>query len=493
MFKRRKGESALSLIFMIFISCAAQIVSVMKSSVVAGTFGASEAMDAYHFANSIISLLFGIVASGIPTIILPSYVKKQDRKGIDAFITLIYGSLFIFIALLIAFRYQIVYVFTDRSEMFANIACNALLVLAFCQYLNSVLGITSAYFQSKGHLNIPKIINLLSQMVVLLLLMIRNTDDIYEYIWIIGSGLVINFILDVVIAICVGWRFKPCFQWKNSVTKDLLKVFAPIMFSSGVYQLTLFIDSMVASNLDEGKLTILNYSNMIVNMISSLIIGNMLIYIYPKLIRRLSDGENQPYFWNQTTFFHFVVCMLFVGFVTVGKEGIALLFQRGLFDENTTLYVYAGAVLYIFGLQFNIIRDMLYRYFYCLGNTRIPAKNSLIASIANVALSIFLAQFMGLFGIILGTVLSTVLSLVMILARFHKKEKIDHSFLSALARYLKNILAGAVTIGIVLLAKQLFTIDNYFVAIAVYGVETVAIYLGITLLINKRTIKAIKE
>ncbi len=491
--EKESKSSVWSLVFMILISCISQVLTIMKSSLVAGNFGATEVMDAYNFANSIFSLVFGIAAAGIPTIILPAYVKKQDRKGIDAFITCIYGALLIFIILVMIFRFQIVYTFTNRSELFVEIACNVMLILAFCQFLSSISNITVAYFQAENRFNTPKIISLFSQLVVLAFLVIRNPTNIIEYAWIMGIGVVFTFLIDLIVACRFGWRYRPNLNWRNDELKGMLRIFVPTLMSSGAYQITLFTDSLIASNLAAGKLTILNYANTIVGMVNSLIIANILTFIYPKLIKKLSAGKEQPYFWKQTVAFHAVIWLLFVGIIAVGREGIALLFQRGLFDSEATKQVYFGVVLYASGLQFNVIRDMLYRYFYCLGNTKIPAQNSIIVSVSNVVFSVLLAQFMGFYGIILGTVLSTVISLSTILIRFHKHEKLDKCFGITCFRFFKNMAAGILTIAVVLLTKYFLPIDNNIVAILIFGMESVLIYLGILLLINKRAVLALKE
>ncbi len=487
--RTKEKDNILSLVFMVVISCVTQVATVMKSSIVAGTFGASESMDAYNFANSVLSFVFGIIASGVPTVILPAYVNKKDRKGIDTFITVLYGVLLLFIAAIILLRYRIVYLFTNRSEMFANIACNALLIISFFQYLSSFTGITTAYFQNRGKYNAPKIINLFAQLVVLLCLILKKDISIYEYMLVLCLGILINFVIDTAYAVVDGWRFVPRLCLKNEVTVGLLRTFFPIVFSSSVYKLSLFVDSMIASNLDEGKLTVLNYSNMIVGMVNSLIIGNILIYVYPKLIKKLKDGENQGYFWQQTSFFHMIVCLLIVGFFAVGEEGIALLFQRGLFDASSTRLVFCGALIYMLGQQFNIVRDLVYRYFYCMGNTKVPATNSVIVSVTNIAVSLVLVYFMGFYGIIIGTVVASAFSTVMIVIRFNKHIKLDNSFKRFILKYVKNIAAAAITAIAVFATKNAFPVGNAFLSIALFGAETVVLYLAIVFAINRDALR----
>lgn len=491
--KREMGHNHWSLIFMILLSCILQVATLMKSSIVAGVFGASEDMDAYNFANSIYSFLFGVVASGIPTIILPAYVRKKDRGGIDSFITLIYGSLLLFVAFILLTRYQIVHTFTNRNEVFGNIACSALLILAVPQYLSSFSGITTAYLHHKGKYNTPKIINLFTQIVILLILILHKDMDIYDYIIIISLGMLITFVLDTANALGAGWRFVPKLSLKNEVTTELLHIFIPILFSSSVYKLSLFVDSWIASNLEEGKLTLLNYSNMIVGMVNTLIIGNILTYIYPKLIKRLKDCNDQAYFWNQVSFFHMIVCLLTVGFFAVGKEGIALLFQRGLFDVNATKYVYLGALIYMSGQQFNLVRDMVYRYFYCMGNTKIPAQNSVFVSVVNIIISLALVYFWGFFGIIVGTVVASMVSTVAIMIRFHKVIKLNKTFKEFVYRYIKNNAAMLVTGIIVLTTKVFLNIEGELVAGLLFGVETVLIYAVLIFVTNRHVLCSVMD
>ena len=122
-----------------------------------------------------------------PTIVIPSYVKKEKRECIDSFLTITYSLLFIIIVLILLFRYQMIGIFTNRDEMFVNIACNVLIVLLLSQYVMSITDITVAYFQCNGNYNVPKIINLFSQLIVIILLILIKNFSIYGYAIIISD------------------------------------------------------------------------------------------------------------------------------------------------------------------------------------------------------------------------------------------------------------------------------------------------------------------
>lgn len=482
----------LSLIIMILISFITQILSLLKSSIVAGSFGAGEAMDAYNLANNIVTFLFGFVASGISTIIIPEYSNKRNKKAVNTFITVIYGVVFLVIALMIALRIHIVGLFHNRGEMFTNLVANVLIVLLLAQYLSSIANITVAYFQCEGKYNIPKIISLIFQILVIVALLIFKEINIVQYTVIVAAGLVFNFLFDTALALKSGWRYKPTFLFDEN-TKTLFKRFLPIIVSTGVYRLTLMIDTTISSFLDTGKLSILSYSSQISSMVDAVLIGNLTIYLYPQITKRITEDGYQKQFWKSTATLHAIVCLVSAGFLTVGHEGVALLFQRGAFNANASKMVYIGASIYIVGQQTSVIRDLIYRYFYAIGDTKTPGINSIIVSISNIVISLILVKLIGFYGIIIGTVLASLVSLGIIFIWFKKKIGFNESIFAILGRYLMSTIVFAITVGLVYLTKYFIPISNNLISLLVYGVETLILYLTISLLINRKTLLNIKN
>lgn len=489
----KKYRNSLSLVMMIVLTCVTQVFTLLKSSMVAGNFGTSMEMDAYNFANSIVSFIFGFVAAAISTVVIPSYVNKRHSKEVDSFITGVYGIIALVITLIIIFRFQIVGVFTNKGEMYLNIACNILLILMMTNFLYSITNVTAAYFQCIEKYNIPKILNLVTQMFVVGALIVFRDINIIQYTIILSAGFLINFIIDIIVAIKCGWRYKPSFSFRSEETKKLFKMFTPIILSTGVYKLSLVIDSTIASRLGTGQLSVLSYSSQIVNMVNSILIGNLLIYSYPKIVRRIKTGESQKRFWEQVSFFHLVVCLVIAGIATVGHEGIALLFEHGNFNSAATDAVFACLLIYISGQQFNVIRDLVYRYFYALGDTKVAASNSVLVSVVNITVSIILVNILGLYGIIIGTVFATVVSFIRILMKFKKKVGFEVSTRKLTFSLLSNILIASVSVGVVYLTKMFIPVDSVLLSIILFGTETLAVFMGLTFLLKRNILSIIKN
>ncbi|MDO4466477.1 MAG: lipid II flippase MurJ [Bacillota bacterium] len=486
-----KYKSLISLAIMIIITFGSQICTLLKSSLVAATFGATSAMDAYNFANSIASFLFCFFSAAMSTIVIPRYVQKDSKKEINTFITIIFCLIGIIIFTVAILRYQIIGIFSNREEIFVNIACNILLILLFSNYLNTITGITAAYFQCEGRYNIPKVINLVSQIAVLICLLFLKNLSIYQYAFIMASGVLINFIFDVGIAFKLGWRYRPEFLLNSPETKKLFKLFLPIVFSTGIYQLSLIIDSTIAARLDEGMLTILSYSTQISGMINSIIIGNLLVYLYPKIVKRIKENNNKVVFWNQVSFFHLIICLIITGYFAVGHEGVTLLFGHGKFGAYETYSVFVGSLIYVVGQQTNIVRDLIYRYFYAIGDTKTAATNSLLVSAVNITVSLILVKVIGFYGIILGTVIASFVSLVRIFIQYKKKIGLGIPISRILNTLLLNIIISLLTISVVSISKMILHIDSNFIRILFFGVETVLIFCGFSYLLKKKEISSV--
>ena len=487
----KKNKYDLRLIIMIFISFVTQILSLLKSSVVAGIFGTSDSMDAYNLANSIVSFVFGFVASGISTIIIPEYANNRSKKAVDTFITVIYGTILIVVVAMIVLRTQLIGLFSNRGEMFTNITANILIVLLFSQYLSSISNITVAYFQCEGKYNIPKIISLFCQLIVIVVLIFADNINIMQYTVIIAAGVVFNFVLDSLIALKTGWSYRPLLVIDEE-TKALFNRFWPIIVSTGVYRLSLMIDTTISSFLDTGKLSVLSYSTQISSMVDAVLAGNLTLYLYPKITKRVNEAGYQKEFWKQTATMHMIVCLVAAGFLTVGLETITILFQRGAFTAEASKMVFIGSSIYIVGQQTGTIRDLIYRYFYAHGDTQTPGINSIIVSVLNILISLLLVKLMGFYGIIIGTVMASFISLIIIFVRFKIKFSLEEKVSAITGRYLLNLFVFALTVLLVYLTKTLFTLDSNLVSLLIFGVETVIIYVILTILFNKKTAANLK-
>lgn len=275
----------------------------------------------------------------------------------------------------------------------------------------------------------------------------------------------------------IDFKYRPNLDLKDQTFKEMVQLMYPAVLSTGVYQLSVLIDTLIAARLPEGSISVLNYSNTIVAMFNMLILTNLSTYFYPKLIQKDSEQERQDSLVDYVLVVSGILCFFVVAFVLVGREGISILYQRGEFNAEDTQVVFFASLLYLLQLPANGIRELMYKYFYAQRNTYFPFVNSIMVSLLNFVFSIILVLFFGVYGVIAGTVFAGYFSLVNITRGFAQKFSVLVSGRMVMIELGKILLTSVLTVFIALTIKSLLPLTNVFVSIVVYGSLTLLIFL----------------
>lgn len=487
MLKKRKNE--IQLLLMIIISISSQLFGLYKSSYTAAHYGATNEMDAYNYATNIANFLITFVTTGVTTVIIPAYIKKKNKKAVNTFISVIYASVLVMMVIIYFFRVPIISAMTNRNSAFFSYFADFLIYTFIIHGIISFLAVTTAFYQCTNHYVVPKIIILISNLFIIFILISTKELTIKQYIIVLTIGSVINFVVDISIAIKMGFRYTPTCSISLPETKELMIIFLPTLFSSGVYKVHTLVDSMIAANMGTGQLTILTYSTQIVNMVNTFVVSNLTVYAYPKIVAKIKENDGKKKLWDYALLFHAMVCLIICGFIVVGDYFIGLVFVGGNFTLQSAKTLFICSSIYILGQQTNIIRDLIYRYFYANDDTKTTFYNSVIVSILNIVLSLVLVIPFGIYGIIIGTVLSGAISLLMIIIRFNNKFLLGDNFKSVLWEYAKTILCSVTTILMLILLKNVLPLSNVFVSILLLGMLTVIVFFGLLWLLRSRALK----
>lgn len=479
-------KSIVQLIIMIFLTILTQIFTLLKTSIAAQNFGTSIEMDAFNFTNSIGAFLFSFIGAGVTTLLIPSLMNKKNKKEINIFISFLYLLSILILVFVFIFRNEVLRFLSHGSESFILISSKLMFAVLLTQLILSISGVTNAVFQCEEKFNIPKVINLITTIILVILLFITKNMKIEYYTYTILITTIINIVIQIYVVYKLKFNFKLDLSIKNKGFIDMIRSFIPIMLSTGLYQISLMTDTVISSRLGEGQVSILTYSNTIMSMINTLLLANIIMYIYPKIVKKIDSIDSQKRLFELITFVNSIIILLVLGFFVVGRDGIEILYQRGEFTSQTTSIVYGCSLIYVIGLPVNAIRDLIYRYFYAKLDTKTPFKNSVIASILNVIISVILARYIGIYGIIIGTSITSYISFVMILVRFYKKFKFNFNIYIIIKENVKIILSMIVTLLIYYLINNFINIRNIYIDLIINSIIIIFIY-GITLyLLNSK-------
>lgn len=478
------------LLLLILLSFLSQFIGLLKTSILASNFGASIEMDAFNLINNISGTVFGFLTFGIATILVPNLVDEKFNNAVDKFIIFIYSTSLFLLLIFLIFQEQIIRLLTFEKDIgFVSVILEIATVVIIYQYLNTFLGLTNAVVQWKNKFNISKFLTIISSLFGLVLILFNQNFTIKYYSLVMLFITLLNLFLQIYLIreFFINRKIRFNLNFKDTNFRKLLKAFFPIAIGSSIYQISLSIDLMLASNLGNGMISLLNYAISLNGMIVTLIVGNIITYIYPKLAAGVRNNNDNNILFSYILFVNIVVSLVSIGIFTVGKYGISILYERGEFTPQLTEIVFISILLYSVIMPISAVKDLIYRFFYVHNDTYTPFKNSLLTSCLNILFSIILSNYFGLYGIILGTGLATLISLFTISRLLLKKYTFTVTMRKIMLSNILILLISIISLVIILFIKSKFIINNNILALFTYSILLVTIYF-ILIFICKRII-----
>ncbi|HID30057.1 MAG TPA: murein biosynthesis integral membrane protein MurJ, partial [Desulfobacterales bacterium] len=198
----------------------------------------------------------------------------------------------------------------------------------------------------------------------------------------------------------------------------------PAVFGAAVYQINIFIGTLLASLLPEGSVSYLYYADRLVQLPLGVFGIALATAVLPSLSRQAvaNDMEGlRSSFGYALKLVFFVTIPAMTGLIVLKEPIVRLLFQRGAFDVATTHFTAEALLYYAVGLwAFSGVR-ILVSTFYALQDTKTPVKIAVISLLVNIVLSILLMGPMRHGGLALATSLAAAVNLILLIRSLRKR------------------------------------------------------------------------
>ncbi len=210
-----------------------------------------------------------------------------------------------------------------------------------------------------------------------------------------SSLLMIPFILKEKYTLIPNW------QWRDP---ELLKIgerMIPILFASAMSSMNEFIEKFLISDLGDDKIAAFGYARQIFQLPLAIFLGSIAIPLFVLLLDHIKKGD---LFVAKRTIEKALLSMMMllipvtIGFWLIGEELIAILFQRGSFEAESTRITANALVLLGLALYPLAIRDIFTRTFYALENTLTPVIIGAIQIAIYIAAAFVLIPLIGFTG-----------------------------------------------------------------------------------------------
>ncbi|TVT27275.1 murein biosynthesis integral membrane protein MurJ [Salinicoccus cyprini] len=494
-----------AVILLMILTIVSKISGFFRDLTLAYFYGASEISDVFLLANSIPTIVFGVIAAGISTGYIPLYSRVENELGLQAGINytnnlinvLLVGTTAIVILALIFTEYLVkVFAIGFEGETLA-LAVLFTRFSIFGIYFTIIIRILSAYLNYNKIFAVPSLIGIPMNFVLIAAIIISSRTDWILVLAIANvTALFVQFLIIIFFSHRHAFRFKPIFKPKDRHIKEMAALAFPVILGTSVSQLNRLVDRSLASWITVGGISSINYANTMNTAFIGIFVASFVTVFYPDISRKGAKGdmEGLKHTMNQTVLGVLILIIpATVSAMVLAEPIVRLLFDRGAFDETAVALTTSAFFFYAIGLAGTGVNLVLTRVFYALQDTKTPMINSAIAMGINLVLNFLLAPILGIGGLALATSISSLITVVLLTYQLRKKlgrlnlrtlipsviKMTGAAVIAAGAAFLLfDALEAAAGLYISMIAAISITVAIYFTGIILLKVEGVQAFIN---------------
>ena len=213
----------------------------------------------------------------------------------------------------------------------------------------------------------------------------------------------------------LGVPLLPALDWSHPALGRIARRLWPAVFSLAAVQVTVVVNTLLASLLRGGTVSYLYYADRVMEFPLGVFGIALATAALPGMSAQAARGEHVAL--RSTLGFSlrlsaFITVPAAAGLVTLGGPIVRLLFQRGEFGAPEALYTAQALVGYAIGLPAFSATRLAAQTFYALGDTRTPVLVGFASVTANVIFALALMWPLEHVGLALASSLSSYVNLL---------------------------------------------------------------------------------
>ena len=444
-----KKTKTTALVLMLII-LTSKITGFFRDIVLAQTFGAGEITDAYLTALNIPVVLFDGISAALGTTFIPIYFKIKSSKGqeeVNKFTSNILNIVIlislVFVLLGVIFAPYIVKIFAVgfKGDVF-DLTVNYSKILIFSMVFIAINGLVSSYLVASGNVYISGAITIPFNIFVIIAIIFASVTESYVMVYGTLIAYIAQLLFQLPLLIKKGYKHRLTVNLRDENIRQILFLVIPVFIGSYINQINAVVNRTLASTLDSGSITALNYANKLNMFAVGVIAVAISTIMYPILSKLASEGNKKLFKINISKSINMIVIIMLpimVVMTTFSNEIVKVLFEEGSFNSHDTYLTSTALFFYSIGILSYGLKELLAKSFYSLQDTKTPVRNATISVVINIVFSIILVNIMGIGGLALASSISATVTTMLLLISLRKKiGKIGFSYI------LKTFIKGAI-------------------------------------------------
>ena len=207
----------------------------------------------------------------------------------------------------------------------------------------------------------------------------------------------------------LGLLPKPRWGWHTPGVQKIFKLMLPALFGSSVAQINILINTILASQLIDGSVSWLYYTDRLVEFPLGVLGVALATVILPKLSQQhIADS---PQAFSQTLDWALRWVLLIgmpatIGLILLAGPLLSTFFQHGAFTADDVIMTSRSLMAYASGLLAFMAVKVLAPGFYARQDTRTPVRIGIVAVFTNVVLNLLLAGPLAHVGLALAAAIA---------------------------------------------------------------------------------------
>ncbi|MCD4864935.1 murein biosynthesis integral membrane protein MurJ [Pseudomonas sp. PLB05] len=384
-----------------------RVLGFVRDTIVARTFGAGMATDAFFVAFKLPNLLRRIFAEGafsqafVP--ILAEYKAQQGEEATRTFLAYVSGLLTLVLAVVTVLGMLaaplVIWItapgFADTPEKFA-LTSDLLRVTFPYILLISLASLAGAVLNTWNRFSVPAFVpTLLNISMIIFALFLTPYFDppIMALAWATLVGGLAQFLYQLPHLRRIGMLVLPRLNLRDAGVWRVMKQMGPAILGVSVSQISLIINTIFASFLAAGSVSWMYYADRLMELPSGVLGVALGTILLPALSRTYAKADRQEY--SRLLDWGLRLCFLLVlpcsaALALLSEPLTVSLFQYGRFDAHDALMTQRALVAYAVGLLGIILVKVLAPGFYAQQNIKTPVKIAIFTLAVTQVLNLIL-------------------------------------------------------------------------------------------------------
>jgi len=409
-----------------------RLLGFARDLIIARLFGADSGTDAFFVAFKVPNLMRRLFAEGafamafVP--VLNEQRKRHDRAGLKAFVDGVagtFGAILLLITALgiVAAPLLVLLVAPGFAQDAGQAALTAELLRLTLPYL-LFIGLTAfagGILNTYGRFGVPAFTPVLLNLSLILcavLLAPLLQRPILALAWGVLIGGIAQLAFQIPYLARLGMLPRPRFRPRDPGVRRMLRLITPALLGVSVTQLSLLIDTLLASFLTTGSISWLYYSDRLMEFPLGILGVALGTVILPRLSRKHAASSPRAFSSTLDWALRWVLMLglpASLGLFTLAGPIIATLFHSGAFTAHDVLMAERSLMAYALGLAAFIGVKVLIPGFYGRHDVKTPVRIAALAMATNLVLSLILMWPLGHAGLALATIIAALLNAALLL------------------------------------------------------------------------------